>query len=525
MKHKKGKYALFGCATLLLCAFAFGTKGETGVSEQPLSIDGFCMKDGASLRLLDGTGLRFSASVPETAVGEYAFSFVIAPTAYFAVAKDDFGATPDYVSAFEEFEKEGATPAIVLACAPYEQDGAWEVQASLVDILDENTNLSFSAVAFAEDDDGNRVYASFSKSVEESGRSMSYLSTAALCDENGGYTDEQIESLRAYSARSLQTLFSRPQTDEVLGVELVFSASPKSQMAVGESQTLSAYATVEFSGASGTEMLAGEVPIFWESSDPTVLTVSKKGELLAVGEGQATVSAHFGETSVSAEIVCIAPKTYACSVQNVSREKILDLTYEENVLEGTDLSLTVEVISVDYGDVSFFIGGTPYSTTNGKAEIKLSVKGDTVFEIKCVSTAWAYFDINAGSALLKGTLKTLPKKVILPAYDGNTKRKLTNIADGLFASSAVEEVSITENYASFVATRTVFQNCANLKTVYVYSSTLGSAASSSNNLWSGCAVENIYVPTEKVPSYQNSTFWLKANATISGIAVSSDLLG
>ena len=69
----------------------------------------------------------------------------------------------------------------------------------------------------------------------------------------------------------------------------------------------------------------------------------------------------------------------------------------------------------------------------------------------------------------------------------------------------LQEIIIPESYEKLP--QTIFRNCLNLETIYLYNTNLSNMSGTSQN-WSGCtALQNIYVPAEALEEYKASSFW------------------
>lgn len=170
-------------------------------AEETISPEEFSMRAGASVRLNTVTGLRFRADVSVdlaervAATDSASFGIVIAPEFYFEKAIELSDAeNVDYVRALETLEeKYGAKPALVMECEPVKEEGYCFIQGSVANILYENTNLEFTAAAFIKEQSENGeityTYASYEEDVLSMGRSVFYVSEAALNDANANYSD------------------------------------------------------------------------------------------------------------------------------------------------------------------------------------------------------------------------------------------------------------------------------------------------------------------------------------------------
>lgn len=102
------------------------------------------------------------------------------------------------------------------------------------------------------------------------------------------------------------------------------------------------------------------------------------------------------------------------------------------------------------------------------------------------------------------------KKLIFPAKTKNGI-EVTETASNFFGNTAatsgknLQEIIIPESYEKLP--QTIFRNCSNLETIYLYNTNLSNMSETSQN-WSGCtALQNIYVPAEALEDYKASSFW------------------
>lgn len=120
------------------------------------------------VRLNKVTGLRFKADIPNALAekvalfDEKSFGFVIAPAYYFEKAMeidDQTDSNRDYVNDLAHLtEVYGAKPALQLVCEPVEENGKLIIQASVANILYNNTNLTYTAAAYVKTESNSGEY-------------------------------------------------------------------------------------------------------------------------------------------------------------------------------------------------------------------------------------------------------------------------------------------------------------------------------------------------------------------------------
>lgn len=224
--------------------------GQYPAAEETISPEEFSMRAGASVRLNTVTGLRFRADVSVdlaervAATDSASFGIVIAPEFYFEKAIELSGSeNVDYVRALEALEeKYGAKPALVMECEPVKEEDYCFIQGSVANILYENTNLEFTAAAFIEEQSENGeityTYASYEEDVLSMGRSVFYVSEAALNDANANYSDEEKEILRGFIGRGIDHAagLSEDESDSVSEreLEIRWLKKPETTLNIGE---------------------------------------------------------------------------------------------------------------------------------------------------------------------------------------------------------------------------------------------------------------------------------------------------
>ena len=241
--------------------------GQYPAAEETISPEEFSMRAGASVRLNTVTGLRFRADVSVdlaervAATDSASFGIVIAPEFYFEKAIELSGSeNVDYVRALEALEeKYGAKPALVMECEPVKEEDYCFIQGSVANILYENTNLEFTAAAFIEEQSENGeityTYASYEEDVLSMGRSVFYVSEAALNDANANYSDEEKEILRGFIGRGIDHAagLSEDESDSVSEreLEIRWLKKPETTLNIGETFSLDVETAVRYGEETG----------------------------------------------------------------------------------------------------------------------------------------------------------------------------------------------------------------------------------------------------------------------------------
>ncbi|MFR5101591.1 MAG: Ig-like domain-containing protein, partial [Christensenellaceae bacterium] len=435
----------------------------------------------------------------------------------------------DYVRALETLEdKYGAKPALVMECEPVKEEGYCFIQGSVANILYENTNLEFTAAAFIKEQSENGeityTYASYEEDVLSMGRSVFYVSEAALNDANANYSDGEKEILRGFIGRGIDHAagLSEEESDSVSERELEIRWLKKLETAlnIGETFSLFVETDVRYGEETGTEQwLSINVPVYWKSDNSSVIAVSRDGKVTALREGKANITACFGKITDVCEVVCATLPEYTCEIVDTTPYGVLEIENPVlNVREGVPFETKIRVKDYERcGELSFWINGEIYTTANGEITFSSTVSEDTVFEIKDVSSSFDYFSGSGAKPSFNATGKNL-KKLILPAKTKNGI-EVTETASNFFSSAALcknlQEIVIPESYEKLP--QTIFRNCSNLETIYLYNTNLANMSGNSQN-WSGCtALQSIYVPSEALEEYKASDFWTASSACISKI--------
>ncbi len=502
-------------------------------ADETISPEEFTMRAGASVRLNTVTGLRFRANVSVdlaervAATDSASFGIVIAPEFYFEKAIELSGTeNVDYVRALEALEeKYEAKPALVMECDPVKEGNGYIIQGSVANILYENTNLEFTAAAFIKEQSENGeityTYASYEADVLSMGRSVFYVSEAALNDANANYSDGEKEILRGFIGRGIDHAagLSEEESDSVSEreLEIRWLKQPETSLNIGETFSLSVETDVHYGEETGTgQWLSINVPVYWKSDNSSIIAVSRDGKVTALREGKAEITACFGEITDVCEVVCAALPEYTCELVDTTPYGVLEIENPVlNVREGVPFETKIRVKDYERcGELSFWINGEIYTTANGEITFSSTVSEDTVFEIKDVSSSLDYFSGYGANLSLSSAAKNL-KKIILPAKARDGKA-VTGLGKNFFKKEmALKELIIPESYKTL--SQTGFQNCVNLEIIYLYNTNLSNMSGNSGN-WSGCtALQNIYVPSEALEEYKASSFWTASGACISKI--------
>lgn len=528
--------------TMAFCSYNKGLKNRSLRNEISTTAEstteeytGFVMQYGASVRLNKVTGLRFKADISNALAekvalsDEKSFGFVIAPAYYFEKAMeidDQTDSNRDYVNDLAHLtEAYGAKPALQLVCEPVEENGKLIIQASVANILYNNTNLTYTAAAYVKTESNSGeisyTYAAYPQTdCLGIARSVSYVATAALNDESANYSEENRAVLREFVIHGIDLAAAFTAEESPLyterNIELTLE-TPLSSLAVGESLTLSPLITVAYPQAEQTGKRKILFPLYWRSSAPEIISVTSSGTVIAHGEGSADIYAYIGETKEFWTLCCEDVAVYDCNIINESGYDLLTIDMDsQKIREGDDFTATLSVKEyASYGELSFWIDGALYTTENGVANFSQTISADTVFKIENLSSSLNYFTFKTSTSVSMGTTKILrkelPVKIILPVLS-KEKKTLTTIATDAFTGSKeadrctnLIELTIPENYSTLPSN--AFQYCSALEVIYLKNTKLKDKSLLGPN-WSGCdALKKIYIPIGTLEGYSKNNFW------------------
>ena len=531
-----GMVCMAGAALLCACGWALAVKsagagpGDVWAveAEETAGAEGaFTMVKGAAVRLNEETGLRFQARMTdeykektEASGGE--FGFVIAPARYFEEAEARNEGDCDYIRALKELESVRAHPALHLNSKPIRDGDGWMIQASIVGILYENLNLEFCAVAYAATGTGDTIvyeYAASEGSVTENARAVSYVATAALNDEGGGYTEEEREILRDFVYRGVDKAvrLDKAASDAVTGREISIEIRETKPVALGEKAQFTAYVLADYTGIEGASRReASDMPVVWKSLNPEIAEVDRDGNVTAKAEGRARIVAMVGEERVEAEVKC-GRETFACTLREEGGRGLLNIKpAAAKVREGEAFTSTITVADEAYGELSFWINGEYYFTEEGECEFSVDdVSGNMEMTITDISSSLEYFEIKKGVIETPISKTDLPVKMILPVYSKEGEI-VTTIGQGCFYSGRVEaqqyrklqELWIPENYTK-IKKGTIFQECSSLTRIYLEGNGLAEAEATEDvEWWDGCdALTEISIPDGSREKFEANEFW------------------
>ena len=533
-----GMVCMAGAVLLCACGWALAAKsagagpGDVWAveAEETAGAEGaFTMVKGAAVRLNEETGLRFQARMTdeykeETEESGGEFGFVIAPARYFEEAEARSEGDCDYIRALKELEGVGTHPALHLNSKPIRDGDGWMIQASIVGILYENLNLEFCAVAYAATGTGDTIayeYAASEGSITENARAVSYVATAALNDEEGGYTEEEREILRDFVYRGVDEAvgLDKAASDAVTGREISIEIRETKPVALGEKARFTAYVLADYTGIEGASRReASDMPVVWKSLDPEIAEVDMDGNVTAKAEGRARIVAMVGEESVEAEVKC-GRETFACTLREEGGRGLLNIKpAAAEVREGEAFTSTITVADEAYGELSFWINGEYYFTEEGKCEFSVDdVSDDMEMTITDISSSLEYFEIKKGVIETPISKTDLPVKMILPVYSKEGEI-VTTIDSAFFYAGTkqankyvkLQELWIPGNYEK-IEGENGFRGCSSLAIIHLEGDALAETAATAEidkNGWDECeALTEISIPNGSREKFEANEFW------------------
>ena len=268
-------------------------KDPTNVTE--LLADGMEMMSGASIYIGDDEtidpAIRFTCLIENTLLNEIEADstkqagILMAPLDYFDAVNPNNYTYMDWVN---EFETAGKTYMLSLfdGYKKYDSDTSY-VRFDLANVLYKNINRKFVALGVVITTNGGAIsyrYSTLETNVDyrTNARSVSYVASAALNAHALGlenFNADQLSRLKSYINMSVDHAngLVEPTNDGSMYALNVISGATKT-LAVGETFTLETERSPKI-----------EAPIWYRSSDTSVLTVDDTGKVTAVKSGVATI--------------------------------------------------------------------------------------------------------------------------------------------------------------------------------------------------------------------------------------------
>lgn len=258
--------------------------------------DGLQMQNGAQLNLSKARpALKYSMNISEqlkTDINSNAnkkLAFLLMPTSFFDYLNPD---NYTYIDWLSKIEATGASSYMLMDCKEYGS----EANAIFENIAYKDVNRMFTVIGvlITTNADGSKSYqyASFpnGENYRTNARSVAYLAAESLNAHKLGmenFTPDEIKKLKSYINESVDKAYEKSEaTDD--GSTFVFSVKPSAQQSLSVGQTFK----VDVEISPGVE-----IPIWYRSTDESILEVDENGYVTAKAKGMAIVGVYVaGET-------------------------------------------------------------------------------------------------------------------------------------------------------------------------------------------------------------------------------------
>ena len=273
--------------------------------------NGMEMMSGASVYAdddeIEGPAMRFTCLV-ETAVAEAVMAdenktmgILLAPLEFFdEVNVNNY----TYIDWMTEFEKAGKT--VIFnefdGYGTYDADTSY-VRFTLAKVLYKNINRRFAAIGVIKDNSGatpTYKYSAFAdgNNYRTNARSIAYVTAAALNAhtlEIEDFTDEQLTILKGYINQSVDCANGKAEAtnDGSMYAFTVKPAGPKT-LSVGE------YFTLETTISPNVN-----VPVWYRSSDESIVEVDDKGVVTAKAKGTAVIGVYVAGEAIGVTVTVL----------------------------------------------------------------------------------------------------------------------------------------------------------------------------------------------------------------------------
>ena len=261
------------------------------------------------------------------------------------------------------------------------------------------------------------------------------------------------------------------------------------------------------------------MPVVWKSLNPEIAEVDMDGNVTAKAEGIARIVAMVGEESVEAEVKC-GRETFACTLREEGGRGLLNIEpAAAEVREGEAFTGTITVADEAYGELSFWINNTCYSTKNGECEFSVDdVSDDMEMTITDISSSLEYFDCDDEIvATIEKDKTELPVKMILPVYSKEGEIVTTIDSAFFYAGTSranryenLQELWIPGNYEK-IEGENGFRGCLSLAIIHLEGDALAETAATAEidkNGWDECkALTEISIPDGSREKFEANEFW------------------
>ena len=187
--------------------------------------------------------------------------------------------------------------------------------------------------------------------------------------------------------------------------------------------------------------------------------------------------------------------------------------------EGEAFTGTITVADEAYGELSFWINNTCYSTKNGECEFSVDdVSDDMEMTITDISSSLEYFDCDDEIvATIEKDKTELPVKMILPVYSKEGEIVTTIDSAFFYAGTSranryenLQELWIPGNYEK-IEGENGFRGCLSLAIIHLEGDALTETAATAEidkNGWDECkALTEISIPDGSREKFEANEFW------------------
>ena len=270
----------------------------TPANEASLIAEGLEMVSGASIYLGEEEyepAIRFTCNVRSTVKAEVdndankELAFLIAPVEYFDGVNPNNYTYMDWVTAFENAGKTVIYSALDESNY-YANGDDYYVRFRLQNVLYKNTNRDFVCMVVLATKNGSTTtykYSAYPTGVNyrSNARSIAYVAAAALNANTLGletFNEEQVTKLKGYINQSVDVANGLTEATND-GSMYAFTVSPSSAQTLSVGETLSLSVTISPNV---------NVPIWYRSTDESVVTVDDNGKITAIKAGTAVIGVY-----------------------------------------------------------------------------------------------------------------------------------------------------------------------------------------------------------------------------------------
>lgn len=268
-------------------------------AEEFYTEEGLEMWSGASIYLGEEEyepAIRFTGTVSsaikeqvDSSDGKRRLAFLIAPVEYFDAVNDSNYTYMDWITAFNNRGKTYIY-SVLEEDNYYENGDGYMVRFRLQNVMYKNINRNFVCMIVLATNSGNTTsyrYSTFPEGVtyRSNARSVSYVASAALNAHTLGletFSDEHVAKLKGYVNQSVDLANGLSETTND-GSMYAFTVSPAGPKTISVGQTFK----VDVELAPDVN-----VPVWYRSTDTSVVTVDDNGNVKALKAGTAVIGVY-----------------------------------------------------------------------------------------------------------------------------------------------------------------------------------------------------------------------------------------